>query len=121
MKPILALMFAFVALLAASATAAKPNIVFILADDLGYMDIGANNPKSFYETPHIDSLAKRGMRFTQADAPPRWINRIREYNPEGGFALDWQQEATFSEGMGQALLQSGAASPGSTPVSYKEP
>lgn len=45
--------------------ATRPNIVFILADDLGYMDIGANNPKSFYETPNIDRLAKNGMRFTQ--------------------------------------------------------
>jgi hypothetical protein len=53
---------------------------------------------------------------TKSDAPTRWINRIREYNPDGGFALDWQQEATFSEGMGQALLQSGAAAPGGTPV-----
>ena len=53
---------------------------------------------------------------TCKDAPTRWINRIREYNPEGGFALDWQQEATFSEGMGQALLQSGAAAPGGTPI-----
>jgi arylsulfatase A-like enzyme len=38
--------------------------VFILADDLGYMDIGANNPKTFYETPNIDALARSGMRFT---------------------------------------------------------
>ena len=57
------------ALLAASAfaaeTAPKPNIIFILADDLGFMDIGANNPHTFYETPQIDGLAKRGMRFTQ--------------------------------------------------------
>ena len=45
-----------------------PNVVFILADDLGYMDIGANNPKSFYETPNIDGLAARGMRFTQGYA-----------------------------------------------------
>jgi len=45
-----------------------PNIVIILADDLGYMDIGANNPKSFYETPNIDNLAKAGMRFTQGYA-----------------------------------------------------
>ena len=51
-----------------------------------------------------------------ASSASSWINRIREYNPEGGFALDWQQEATFSEGMGQALLQSGAAEPGGTPV-----
>lgn len=40
------------------------NVVFILADDLGYMDIGANNPKTFYSTPNIDALAKQGMRFT---------------------------------------------------------
>ena len=53
---------------------------------------------------------------TGKDAPTRWANRIREYNPEGGFALDWQQEATFSEGMSAALLQSGAAAPGGTPV-----
>ena len=37
--------------------AGRPNIVFILADDLGYMDIGANNPKTFYETPNIDGIA----------------------------------------------------------------
>lgn len=48
-----------------AAAPARPNIVFILADDLGYMDIGANNPHTFYETPNIDALAKRGMRFTQ--------------------------------------------------------
>ena len=53
---------------------------------------------------------------TCQDAPTRWINRIREYNPEGGFALDWQQEATFSEGLSAALLQSGAAAPGGTPI-----
>jgi arylsulfatase A-like enzyme len=48
--------------------AEKPNIVFILADDLGYMDIGANNPKTFYETPNIDALAAKGMNFKQAYA-----------------------------------------------------
>jgi len=43
----------------------RPNIVFILADDLGYTDLGCyGNP--FNETPHIDSLAKGGMKFTQA-------------------------------------------------------
>ena len=46
----------------------SPNIIFILADDLGYMDIGANNPKTFYETPNIDALARKGMRFTQGYA-----------------------------------------------------
>ena len=53
---------------AADSTPAKPNIIFILADDLGYMDIGANNPKTFYETPNIDALAAKGIRFKQGYA-----------------------------------------------------
>lgn len=48
--------------------AKPPNILFILVDDLGYMDIGANNPDTFYETPNIDQLASEGMRFTNGYA-----------------------------------------------------
>lgn len=44
------------------------NVLFILADDLGYMDIGAYNPDTFYETPHVDRLAANGLRFTDAYA-----------------------------------------------------
>src|SRR4051812_21784073 len=47
---------------------ARPNIVFILADDLGYGDVGANNAKSKIATPNIDRLAADGMRFTDAHA-----------------------------------------------------
>lgn len=46
----------------------QPNMVVFLVDDLGYMDIGANNPECFYETPHIDGLAASGMRFTDGYA-----------------------------------------------------
>ncbi|MCH9656049.1 MAG: sulfatase [Planctomycetes bacterium] len=54
---------------AAEKTKNKPlNFVFILVDDLGYMDVGCNNPQTFYETPHIDQLAKSGMRFTNGYA-----------------------------------------------------
>ena len=42
----------------------RPNVVFILADDLGYGDIGCYGQKRF-ETPNIDSLAAQGMRFTR--------------------------------------------------------
>lgn len=45
----------------------KPNFVFFLVDDLGWMDIGSNG-SSFYETPNIDKLAEEGIRFTQAYA-----------------------------------------------------
>jgi len=43
---------------------AKPNIIFILADDLGYGDLGCYGQEKI-ETPHIDGLAASGMRFTQ--------------------------------------------------------
>ena len=46
----------------------RPNIVFFLVDDLGYMDISPNNPDTFYETPHLERLAREGMRFTNAYA-----------------------------------------------------
>jgi arylsulfatase A-like enzyme len=48
----------------ASPVEAKPNFLFILADDLGFMDVGFNNPKTFYETPNLDRLAASGMVFT---------------------------------------------------------
>lgn len=44
------------------------NFVVFLVDDLGYMDIGANNPNCFYETPNINGLAESGMRFTDGYA-----------------------------------------------------
>lgn len=47
----------------------KPNIVFIMADDLGYSDVNCFNglgKADYYETPNIDELAKQGMKFTSA-------------------------------------------------------
>ena len=43
-----------------------PNIVYILADDLGYGDIGAFNPDGKIATPNIDALAAAGIKFTDA-------------------------------------------------------
>ncbi len=47
--------------------AGKPNIVLILADDLGWHQLGSYG-SAFYESPNIDRLARRGMRFTDAYA-----------------------------------------------------
>jgi len=52
---------------ARAAAKRKPNVVFILADDLGWRDTALYGSR-FYETPNIDRLAKRGMLFTQAYA-----------------------------------------------------
>lgn len=45
----------------------RPNIIFIMADDLGYGDLGCYGQKKIL-TPNIDKLASEGMRFTQAYA-----------------------------------------------------
>ncbi|MFZ9992631.1 MAG: sulfatase-like hydrolase/transferase, partial [Opitutales bacterium] len=51
----------------ASVAADKPNVIFILADDLGAHDLRCTG-STFYETPNLDRLARRGTRFTQAYA-----------------------------------------------------
>jgi arylsulfatase A-like enzyme len=66
LKQISVLLIFFTALLQSADK--LPNIVVFLVDDLGYMDIGANNPNCFYDTPNVDSLAKSGMRFTDGYA-----------------------------------------------------
>lgn len=49
-------------LAAAAPSAPRPNVVVILADDLGYADLGFNGCRDF-DTPHIDALARSGVRF----------------------------------------------------------
>jgi len=57
----------FVQLLAGRTNRKKPNIIFILADDLGWAELGCYGSR-FNETPHLDRLAGKGIRFTQAYA-----------------------------------------------------
>jgi arylsulfatase A-like enzyme len=47
-------------------TQKPPNVIYILADDLGYGDVSANNPEGKIITPNIDALATEGIRFTDA-------------------------------------------------------
>lgn len=54
---------------AVSSITSQPNIVFILADDLGYGDLSWQNPSSKIRTPRLDSLASQGMCFSSAHAP----------------------------------------------------
>ncbi len=64
---VISINFAFIHNSDLKETNKKPNIIFILADDLGYFDLGCyGNP--YNETPNIDSLAKSGLRFTEAYA-----------------------------------------------------
>ena len=62
------MIYALLISLALAHDAQPPNVVFILADDLGWMDISPNNPDTFYDTPNLQRLAESGMRFTDAYA-----------------------------------------------------
>lgn len=64
----LALVAVLIGSVPVAAEAPPPNIVVFLVDDLGYMDVGANNPNCFYETPHIDAFSRTAMRFTDGYA-----------------------------------------------------
>lgn len=64
-------LFALLAVFALAVTvdAKHPNVVIVFADDMGYGDVGAFNPDSKIATPHLDRMARDGMRFTDAHAP----------------------------------------------------
>lgn len=84
-----------------AASAAPPNIVYILADDLGWTDMACQGSK-YYETPNIDRLASQGMRLTnyhncQNCQPTRAALMTGQYAPRTGVytvggidRFDWQ-------------------------------
>src|SRR6476469_8263019 len=61
----LAGLFLFAPMKAAGQTTRPPNIVFIIADDLGFYDLGCYGRKE-HSTPNLDRLAREGMKFTTA-------------------------------------------------------
>lgn len=102
MKRVLFLLLVVVASAASfAATPSKPNIVFILADDLGWTDLAVQGSK-YYETPNIDRLAAQGTRFTryhncQNCQPTRAALLSGQYGPRTGVytvggigRFDWQ-------------------------------
>jgi len=75
-------------LLASLSFAGKPNIVFIMADDLGYTDVACFGSK-YYETPNIDRLASQGLKLTshhhtQNCQPTRAALMSGQYGPRTG-------------------------------------
>src|SRR6476469_5325523 len=105
MKPFLLFLFAILVFLPGHLAAAdKPNIIFVLSDDLAQGDVGCYGQK-LIQTPHLDRMAREGTRFTQAYcgttvcAPSRTslmigqhtghspIRANRELQPEGQMPL----------------------------------
>ncbi len=105
-------------------TAERPNIVLIMADDLGYSELGSYGQK-LIQTPHLDQLARQGMRFTRnyagnaVCAPSRcvlmtgkhpghaWVRNNSEVKPEGQRPIP-ESEVTIAEILQSAGYVTGA-------------
>ena len=84
---------------------AKPNILIILADDLGYGDVGCYNSKSKVPTPNIDRLAKEGMRFTDAHSPSTVCTPTRYSLLTGRMAFRTGMKGVFTGAGGPCLIK----------------
>ena len=83
----------------------KPNIIFILSDDIGYGDVGCYGA-THVKTPNIDRLAKEGLRFTDAHATASVCTPTRFAFMTGRYA--WRQTGTgIAPGDSPALIQPG--------------
>ena len=83
----------------------RPNVVLIVADDLGYGDVGAQGPSKDVRTPNIDSIASGGVRFTQGYvscpvcAPTRAGLLTGQYQQRFGFEVNPAPEARETFGI----------------------
>ncbi|MEQ1904193.1 MAG: arylsulfatase [Pirellulaceae bacterium] len=83
----------------------RPNIVFILADDLGYGDVGCYNSESKVATPNIDQLARDGMRFTDAHSPSTVCTPSRYSLLTGRMAFRIPYRGVFAGAGGPCLIR----------------
>jgi arylsulfatase A-like enzyme len=84
--------------------AQQPNIVLILADDLGYGDVGCYNPDSRISTPNVDQLATQGMRFTDAHSPSTVCTPTRYSVLTGRMAFRLNYGGVFTGAGGPCLI-----------------
>jgi len=87
--------------------AERPNIVFILADDMGYGDVQVLNPRSKIPTPNLDSLARDGMTFTDAHTPSSVCTPTRYALLTGRYAWRSRLKKGVLNGYSEPLLEPG--------------
>lgn len=85
----------------------RPNILLILADDLGYGDLACYNPDSKIPTPHLDKLALQGMRFTDAHSPATVCTPTRYSLMTGGLCFRTGKSPVFTGVGGPCLIRDG--------------
>jgi arylsulfatase A-like enzyme len=108
MAPLLCLLF-FVAQVAAQSVSC-PNIVIILADDMGWGDPGCYNAQSKTPTPNIDRLAGQGLRFTDAHSPSGVCTPTRYGLLTGRYAWRTSLKNDVLQGYDPLLIEPGRMS-----------
>ena len=103
---------------AAEGTGAKPSIVYILADDLGYGDVGCLNPESKIPTPNIDRLARGGMRFTDAHSGSAVCTPTRYGILTGRYCWRSRLKNSVLEGWSPALVDERVLTPGGGELAF---
>ena len=89
----------------AQAQQGQPNIVFILADDLGYGDVQPLNPQSKIATPNFNRLAKEGMTFTDAHSPSAVCTPTRYATLTGRYCWRSSLKRGVLNGYGRPLIE----------------
>jgi len=90
----------------AELTGGKPNIVFILADDLGYGDVASYNRESKIPTPNLDRLAAQGMMFEDAHTSSSVCTPTRYSTLTGRYAWRTHLQAGVLDGFSVPLIAS---------------
>ncbi len=85
----------------------KPNIVFILADDMGYGDVQAMNKRSKIPTPNLNLLSRQGMTFIDAHSPSAVCTPTRYATLTGRYCWRSKLKRGVINGYGAPLLESG--------------
>jgi arylsulfatase A len=92
---------------ATPAPPSRPNIVLVLADDLGYGDVACYNPQSKIPTPRLDRLAAEGLRFTDAHSPATVCTPTRYGILTGRMAFRTGFRSVFTGVGGPCLIEPG--------------
>ena len=107
MRHLIAALVAATATIAAASAQTRPNVVLILADDLGYGDVGAFNPAGRIPTPHLDRLAREGLRFTDAHTASAVCTPTRYALLTGRYPWRTRMPRGVLWGNGDALIEPG--------------
>ena len=89
----------------AKKTGRKPNLIFILADDLGYGDVGCYNPDSKVPTPNLDKLAQQGISFTDAHSSSTVCTPTRYSLLTGRMAFRTGMRGVFTGAGGPCMVE----------------